>query len=782
MHFESEIISETKFPKLSIPSFTMIDINTSNSLDTCDRINRIISNKEITFSFENIMYSTNLMEIEFDIIAKVNSPGLKFGKGKVVIDYTSEFGEFVVENNTIDVTKGTILEDDIYSISYVDISKHAITVNIDGGNGSNNMFTFTDKAESLLHVRMRISDFAQLGSISMDDIAIQGNVFYWCQGEYYLFNNINSSESITSVQPLMDEGIELSYYFGAQSTDVLQSKLDIELLFRSSSSSLLVNGGVLINYNDLAFGDNVIMNGNLKYIRSNYFTNSNHYTIEIEDFDYNTILLKLIANDKESSSSLLNLTESSLSLGKLVFNIQNCDEPVGLAFSKNSVGFKHIHFTNKYPIPFEDYSPVNMISETNKSSCGCLIPEIESFSPGIIPAGTGDILTIKGKHFGEWDVNNSIVRFNDGDGGVNDMMTSGIKDFEWDQIIHWADEEIQIKVPSTDRLNFKMAQPAASGEIQVGNSCGISDKSDAKLFIPYSIFNLRNSIFADPIKATVKTDISGGICFNINKDMPLWIRQSVDLALSEWCSETSVNFSIGGTTSNNNFEVDSENVISISPSTGSGLGASFNISASYYAVNSCTAGDEFGVMFEELDMNIVNGITNPTFDDELEMVKKIKHEFGHMHMLNHSRSGTTQFQYLMYTEGNSFGTITNEDSEGANLVFPNSVSIVHASCGYPLGNGFCGLGCTTNSLFEKESVSNTLEVYPNPTNGTVTVSTKNGSPGILLIKDINGRTHSSSEIEGVNEDVILNLPGGKGVYLIELQSSDSTLYSKVIKL
>jgi len=50
------------------------------------------------------------------------------------------------------------------------------------------------------------------------------------------------------------------------------------------------------------------------------------------------------------------------------------------------------------------------------------------------------------------------------------------------------------------------------------------------------------------------------------------------------------------------------------------------------------------------------------------------------------------------------------------------------------------------------------------------------------LKDINGRTHSSSEIEGVNEDVILNLPGGKGVYLIELQSSDSTLYSKVIKL
>ena len=147
--FETGIISETKFLKLNPSLLGGLDFEEYSSLDTCSRIDRISMEKEIAFSFDNITYSEDLTEIEFDVMAQVNFPGLKFGKGSVQIDYSSEFGGFIVANDAVEITKGVLLENDVYTINYADASQQKIIIAIESGDEFHDLFTFTDQAELL---------------------------------------------------------------------------------------------------------------------------------------------------------------------------------------------------------------------------------------------------------------------------------------------------------------------------------------------------------------------------------------------------------------------------------------------------------------------------------------------------------------------------------------------------------------------------------------------------------------------------------------------------------
>ena len=65
--------------------------------------------------------------------------------------------------------------------------------------------------------------------------------------------------------------------------------------------------------------------------------------------------------------------------------------------------------------------------------CGCDAgpPQITSFTPSEIPAGNGDILTIKGFNFGTFNSNTSKVEFKNGDdgGNFNSTMNAHPQDF-----------------------------------------------------------------------------------------------------------------------------------------------------------------------------------------------------------------------------------------------------------------------------------------------------------------------------------------------------------------
>ena len=78
--FEDQIIEETKFPKLDFEKHREVfSIQAFGDQDTCDLLPLTRNIKSIEFTFDSVQYSSNFEFIEFDIMAKVNTPGLKFG-------------------------------------------------------------------------------------------------------------------------------------------------------------------------------------------------------------------------------------------------------------------------------------------------------------------------------------------------------------------------------------------------------------------------------------------------------------------------------------------------------------------------------------------------------------------------------------------------------------------------------------------------------------------------------------------------------------------------------
>jgi len=68
------------------------------------------------------------MTVKFDVLAKSNVQGLKFGRADIVIDYpTGNLGDWVVQQEKIEAEKSDITDGDAYSIEVTDKTEDQIS-------------------------------------------------------------------------------------------------------------------------------------------------------------------------------------------------------------------------------------------------------------------------------------------------------------------------------------------------------------------------------------------------------------------------------------------------------------------------------------------------------------------------------------------------------------------------------------------------------------------------------------------------------------------------------
>lgn len=782
--FEEEIIKVTLSSNLSIKDMLIYKgFEYLNDRDTCDILFPSRNPKTIEFSFDSIRYTDNYTHIEFVVMAKVNTPGLKFGKGDFFIQYSEEFGSNIALNQSVEVSKGVILENNLYNLSYSDTTSQSLSIKATSNFGINNAaYTFSASSESIFRIKLLIADFTQIGNISFDDFDISGRIYYWCQESYEPFDEVILDDPITSTESQPGSEIGITYTFENATENFDATEFSVELFAEATSASLYDVGFIYINYNELGFGESVVSNGTFTFEVGD-FIDTPVYTPFIVDVDNNTIQILIFSQDEANPNDFSQLSTTPQKLGILTFTIDDCDENKGLSCDEvamQSAGT--VHFTGNMPIPWEVYDPIIASDEENGKICGCIKPEIESFTPAIIHAGTGEILTIKGKNFGTFAPTLSTVIFKNGDDNGMDEMEAGIKDFEWDQIIHWSDEEIKVKVPSTDK-DGPLENPASTGRFKVKNKCGeISDPSLEKLQIPYAIFNNRNGIFSTAQKVTLRETNETGICFNFSDITPDWVKTQFGLALASWCSETGIDFQIGSSIGNNNLALDNINLLTFENTSTGVIGGGMVIEAVYFQ-STCTSGNEAGRIFSEIDFKVRSGITNPSLEDEANLREIIKHEFGHALMLAHSNSDVPASQYLMYTSGNIGGLITAADSEGANLIFANSSNIVHASCGTPIGSGHCAEKCFPSSTTSHHSDGLNIQVFPSPSSSEVSIKIEGttNTDFNLSIFDIYGkRIQSWSGFPSTAPTI--KLPHPPGVYMLQFEIDGRIFIKRALKL
>lgn len=162
-----------------------------NSLTSTDKI--------IEFGFDNVQIQ-QVNELSFDILVKTNQAGagLEFGYGDVLAQYSnSVFGLNVYSNDKLNVIKEVVISNPAYSLITEDFTTDIFKTIISGGCDSNSSILstgipLTTEFQKLLAVTMEIQDLTALGTISLDEFQMDGNVNYFnpSTGECLPFDDI----------------------------------------------------------------------------------------------------------------------------------------------------------------------------------------------------------------------------------------------------------------------------------------------------------------------------------------------------------------------------------------------------------------------------------------------------------------------------------------------------------------------------------------------------------------------------------------------------------------
>jgi len=84
------------------------------------------------------------------------------------------------------------------------------------------------------------------------------------------------------------------------------------------------------------------------------------------------------------------------------------------------------------------------------------------------------------------------------------------------------------------------------------------------------------------------------------------------------------------------------------------------------------------------------------------------------------------------------------------------------------------------TLSNDEFLSNSFAVYPNPSNGNITIRNSGIALQNVTITDLSGRTISSNDMNGVTSNVDLSLKLTTGIYLMKLSANDASTTKKLI--
>jgi len=152
----------------------------------------------IVFTFENInLIGTD--EIEFDIMARSNTDGIKFAASDVYISYdTDAFGSSVVANDRISASKETIIENNVYTLELTDENVDIVKFLVSTGVDINQLYPLSQIAEKFIHVNLSVENIIELASLSFDESLMDNQSLFYNEetGEFVTFDQIRVDDAI----------------------------------------------------------------------------------------------------------------------------------------------------------------------------------------------------------------------------------------------------------------------------------------------------------------------------------------------------------------------------------------------------------------------------------------------------------------------------------------------------------------------------------------------------------------------------------------------------------
>jgi len=103
-----------------------------------------------------------------------------------------------VTNDKITASKGTIIENDVYTLELTDEDIDVVKFLVNSGVDVNQLFPLSQVTEKLLHINLTIGNIYELASLSFDDFLMENQSFFYNEatGEYLTFDQIRIDEPI----------------------------------------------------------------------------------------------------------------------------------------------------------------------------------------------------------------------------------------------------------------------------------------------------------------------------------------------------------------------------------------------------------------------------------------------------------------------------------------------------------------------------------------------------------------------------------------------------------
>jgi hypothetical protein len=508
-------------------------------------------------------------------------------------------------------------------------------------------------------------------------------------------------------------------------------------------------------------------------------------------FDEAANTLKIVAENTIGNNAPLESGLTPVKLMTVAILAQDCTESAD--FEWNSLTSNGTHTYEENGNVFQ-YMNVSYTGDFMEDMCGCDMddPEITGFSETQVRAGTGEVLTIFGDHFGNIIVEDDCYIEVD---NADHIFPTNITPPEWTDedrtripiidIIDWKNDEITFIVPSTTLGNTKA--PMETGHVRVFTEC---DKSNNETIdVEYAVLNYRPGTNSPANRVALEKQTVDGIEFKYS-NLDATEASVVTYAINTWCAETNIRWFHGGAASGPNIDPnDNENVvISVDPDGPMGAFVG-NGSALASVVRKGVGGveyvDECGMpsvyYIKNIDV-VINedaGFDNMSLSDARNV---LLHEFGHAHNMEHAALTTFATQQLMFYAPTTNVEFTSADKAGAQSVFAASTNLLNNCTNL---NGI-DMGNCSNATEDKE-IEQSIEVTPIPFFDILNIDFKKSLPSdtYLNIYSSMGGLVKRVEVSGKTQiklDNLLYLYLTSGLYLIEIRGATFHWAQKAIKI